>query len=186
MSYMKECYRGMIRRCYDENHKSYKNYGGRGISVCERWRESFDAFCCDMGDRPSQSHSIDRIDNDGDYCKSNCKWSTPKGQANNRRSTVRLFAFGEEKPLSDFLGEYEISPSTFFNRVSVLGWDVETALITEPQGYISINGVMKRVNEWCSEFGISTNTYKNRVANGWDKVRAVTEKPKWEGKNGRN
>ena len=186
MDYMKECFRGMVRRCYDESHKSYANYGMRGIMVCDRWLNNFDFFCGDMGGRPSARHSIDRINNDGDYEPLNCKWSTPKEQANNRRSTVYISAFGECKPLSLFLDDYRIASSTFFNRVSILGWDVETALITEPQGYVMIGDEMKRVNEWCKIFGISTNTYKNRVALGWSKVDALTTKPKWSGKNGRN
>lgn len=186
MDYMQECFRGMIRRCYDDAHKSYANYGLRGIRVCDRWLNDFSLFCEDMGPRPSTKHSIDRIDNDGDYEPSNCKWSTPKEQANNRRSTVYINAFGETRPLSLFLDDYKVASSTFFNRVAVLGWDVETALITEPQGYVMIGDEMKRVHEWCKVFGISTNTYKNRVALGWGKVEALTTKPKWSGKNGRN
>lgn len=186
MDYLRECFRGMVRRCYDPSHKSYENYGGRGIKICDAWLNSFETFSTDIGERPSARHSIDRVDNDGDYEPGNCKWSTPREQANNRRSTVYVNAFGECKPLSVFLEDYKIAPSTFFNRVSVLGWDVETALITEPQGYVMIDGEMERVHEWCKTFGISTNTYKNRVALGWGRVEALTTKPKWSGKNGRN
>lgn len=78
-------YFSMLARCYNTNDKGYVNYGGRGISVCEHWRESFDNFANDMGPRPSREYSIDRIDNDGNYEPSNCKWSTDKEQASNRR-----------------------------------------------------------------------------------------------------
>lgn len=186
MSYMKECYRGIIRRCYDSHHKSHKNYGARGISVCPSWLESFEKFCSDMGERPSKKHSIDRIDNDGDYCPSNCKWSTPAEQANNRRSTVYITAFGETKTFSEFSNEYGIPTSTLFNRIIKFGWDAETALIKEPQGVVHINGIAKRIGEWCKDAGISTNTYKNRVSMGWDKQKALTTPPKFKGKNGRN
>lgn len=72
-------------RCLNSRDKEYKNYGGRGITICDRWKGSFKNFFDDMKSRPSETHSIDRINNDGNYEPSNCKWSTPKEQANNRR-----------------------------------------------------------------------------------------------------
>lgn len=75
---------GIRRRCNNPNTKDYKNYGGRGIKVCERW-DSYEKFEYDMGLKPSPNHSIDRIDVNGNYSPDNCKWSTPKQQANNKR-----------------------------------------------------------------------------------------------------
>jgi len=75
----------MKDRCYNQNCNRYYLYGGRGIKVCERWRNSYVAFLKDMGRKPSHIHSIDRLDTNGNYEPSNCKWSTPKEQANNRR-----------------------------------------------------------------------------------------------------
>ena len=74
----------MRRRCSNPKSIGFKSYGGRGIRVCERW-DTFANFLADMGRKPSARHSIDRIDNDGDYEPDNCKWSTPKEQASNRR-----------------------------------------------------------------------------------------------------
>lgn len=83
---------GLWGRCANPNDKSYENYGGRGITVCPRW-EKFENFLADMGNRPSDRHSIDRIDNEGNYEPGNCRWATLVEQARNKRTTIKV-SFG--------------------------------------------------------------------------------------------
>lgn len=78
-------WRGMTQRCHNPNNKAFRHYGARGISVCPEWRKSFEKFRDYMGERPSPKHSIDRIDNDGNYEPGNVRWATQKQQVQNRR-----------------------------------------------------------------------------------------------------
>jgi len=76
----------MKTRCFNPNYKRYPNWGGRGITVCDRWKNSSENFLADMGLKPTVKHSLDRINNDADYCPDNCRWATKAEQQNNRRS----------------------------------------------------------------------------------------------------
>jgi hypothetical protein len=90
---------GIINRCYDPKSDFFYRYGGRGIKMCDRWRNSFEAFLADMGEPPTAKHSIDRIDNDGNYEPSNCRWQAPQKQMSNQTRTIRVIVNGEETSL---------------------------------------------------------------------------------------
>lgn len=106
-----EIWGGIIKRCENKRNKHYADYGGRGIKVCERWRNSFENFLSDMGKRPSPNHSIDRKENNGDYDPGNCRWSTIDEQARNKRNNVRIERNGEVLVLEDWAKRLNITRS---------------------------------------------------------------------------
>lgn len=105
------------QRCSNPSVQYYCNYGGRGIKVCERWINSFENFLADMGNRPTKNHSIERINNDGNYEPSNCKWGTPKEQSNNNRNTCLITRNGITKSIAQWAEEFGVIYSTFYSRV---------------------------------------------------------------------
>lgn len=118
----------MIRRCEKPQEKCYPQYGGRGISVCDRWKK-FQNFLEDMGPRPSADHSLDRIDNDGDYGPDNCRWATRSEQQNNRRCNHRLTFKGRTLTIAEWARELGCPRHHIANRIKS-GWSVEAALTT--------------------------------------------------------
>ena len=120
----------MKTRCSNPRVKSFKDYGGRGIRVCDRWLESFENFIDDVGLRPSSRHSLGRKDNDGNYEPNNVRWETPEEQQNNTRANHRVTAFGETKNLSEWARERELDLSTLWRRLVKLKWDPERAVST--------------------------------------------------------
>jgi hypothetical protein len=122
----------MRSRCNDLNNPMYVNYGGRGITVCERW-DSFELFLQDMGQRPSPDYSLDRIDNELGYFPQNCRWADRVTQARNRRSTIMLVVDGVRKSLIEWATLYDIGPITIQHRIKVLGWTVHDAVCVPPR-----------------------------------------------------
>lgn len=92
----------MKRRCHNPKEPGYADYGGRGITVCERWKDSFENFYADMGDPPSDDHSLDRKKVDGNYDLDNCRWATRLEQNNNRRDTIFLTHDGVSRSIGDW------------------------------------------------------------------------------------
>ena len=92
-------YNHMLRRCYSPKERGFHRYGGRGITVCDRWRTGFAAFLADVGPAPSPKHTIDRIDNDGNYEPSNCRWATHTEQSRNKSQNRLIEIDGEALPI---------------------------------------------------------------------------------------
>ncbi len=124
---------GMIARCYNLNNSSYKDYGGRGIQVCDRWRFSFSNFLADMGSRPSKNHSIDRIDNNSEYNPNNCKWATRKEQSNNRRTNRLMTAYGVTQNVTQWAETLEVPMTRIWSRLEA-DWSVHATLFTPLRG----------------------------------------------------
>jgi hypothetical protein len=124
-------WRSMMQRCYDKNSHAYQRYGGRGINVCERW-QNFLGFYSDMGDRP-EGMSLERVDNNGDYCLENVIWASAKTQARNRRSTVFLEFKSQRKSMAEWAEEFDMKIQTLWARVN-RGLSVEEALTGRMRG----------------------------------------------------
>jgi hypothetical protein len=156
-------------RCYNPKDNAYPNYGGRGITMCDRWLNSFHAFLEDMGEKP-EGLTLDRINNNGNYEPANCRWATQTEQANNRRSNV---AVGDYKTMTEAANTIGLSYSALKDRVNS-GWEIEKILTTPSrpktrkiQGYSSIIEAAQRT-------GIPESILRGRLSRGWSEERALT------------
>lgn len=124
-------WQGMKDRCLREKSISYKRYGGRGIAVCEKWRDSFQAFLADMGQRPSAAHTLDRINNDGNYEPGNCRWALAQEQSANSASTRLVTVRGEVLSIADARRKFapDMPKGTLSARLAK-GWSIEEALFS--------------------------------------------------------
>jgi hypothetical protein len=173
-------WRGMIRRCHSPNCPDYKNYGGRGISVCEAWRASLAQFAADVPPRPSRRHTLDRINNDGNYEPGNIRWATRREQARNTRCNRNLSANGEVRTLEDWAILTGIPKSTLFNRV-VRGWDDDRVVNTPVQAKgadysLFPPGGRQRV----AVLGLNVYTVASRLRRGWSFDEAISAPVKSE------
>ena len=123
----------MKQRCYNPNDEKYPDYGGRGIVVCDRWRDSFEAFYEDVSKLPDfkrEGYTINRIDNDGNYEPDNVEWADDKTQANNKRNNHLLTYNGKTQTIAQWADELGINQHTLYSRILTYHWTVERALTT--------------------------------------------------------
>lgn len=113
----------MRSRCLRKTNPVFRHYGGRGITVCQRWLDSYSNFLADMGRRPGDSYSLDRLDNSGDYCQKNCRWATKSEQARNRRSNTWVYVNGERLLLCEASSVLGVKRTTLSQRLRTKGTD---------------------------------------------------------------
>lgn len=127
-----EAWSAMKKRCLNPTHRHFKDYGGRGITVCERWLK-FENFLEDMGERPND-HSLDRVDNNSGYSPENCRWATMQQQNNNRRNNTWIEHGGKTMTITQWARHLGIKKNTLIERFRN-GWSVERALTTAPRNW---------------------------------------------------
>lgn len=174
-------YKGMKSRCYNPKFPGYKTYGGRGIRVCDEWLNDYKCFReWSLSNNYSDNLSIDRIDNDGNYCPSNCRWATRFVQQNNTSKNKFLTIDGETKTVSEWCRFYNINLHTYHGRIR-MGWDPKRAFITPSRGRIdkydiTYNGKTQSISAWAKELGMNKSTLTQRLnARMWSIERALTE-----------
>lgn len=172
-----QIWHGIKTRCYAEYQTSYHNYGKKGIAVCKEWRNSYIAFrdwALSNGYRDDLT--IDRIDNNGDYEPSNCRWATPKEQSNNR-STNHLVTFnGETHTIAEWARIVGLSPRLIKDRLTYSGWSIEKILFTPPRERVTsvlYNGEVRSIADLAKEHGITSKTLSKRLKKGWNIEKAL-------------
>lgn len=118
----------MKQRCYSKRSDQYKNYGAKGIKVCDRWKESFENFVADMGEPPSRLHTLERIDTRGNYEPENCRWATVKEQQRNRTNNLVIEIDGMRKCLAEWCEETNTGYQKAYARIKKLGWNPRDAI----------------------------------------------------------
>lgn len=171
-------YDKMKARCYNPNSGVYKHYGGRGIKVCEEWKDSFDNYynwSIKNGFHPDLT--IDRIDVDGNYEPSNCRWATWTTQARNKTNSLIIEYEGKEYMVYQLSEMTGISEGTLYHRIKK-GWTIPE-ILENPVNfyyiYLEHNGVTKTLSEWERECGIGASTLKKRMESGWSSYDILNE-----------
>lgn len=165
-------------RCLNPNEAGYKNYGGRGIYICERWN-TFANFLADMGQRPDR-HSIDRIDNNGPYAPENCRWAISKVQSRNKRNNFLITHNGQTKTLQEWAEITGIHYGTLRSRIIDSKWNTEKAF-ARPTGRwvnrITFHNETMPLKDWSVRLGINVGTLSSRLNRlHWTVEKAFTHK----------
>jgi len=175
-------WRNMKARCTLECVDRFTRYGGRGITVCERWQNSFENFLGDVGSAPSPTHTLGRIDNNGNYEPGNVEWQTVKEQSNNRETSRLITAFDKTQTLQQWADETGVQYQTILARIDRYGWKPEDAL-TIPSLFkghngptlLTFKGKTQSIAAWSRETGIPASAIQARITRyKWTVERALT------------
>lgn len=174
----------MKQRCLNPNSENYSNYGGRGITVCEEWKDSFLAFFNYVGPRP-EGTSLDRIEVNGNYEPGNVRWATEEEQCNNRTNARTITSNGKTQTIAQWSRETGVAFATIHARLK-RGWPPEKALdpfvsqtkdrviVSKRTRMIEHGGKTQNLTEWAKETGINYATLCDRLNSGWSVERALT------------
>lgn len=183
-------WRGMKSRCTNNKCKEYDRYGGRGITICERWGK-FEMFLEDMGIRP-EGLSLDRVDNDKGYCKENCRWATVEEQNRNKRNNTFLTIDGKTMTISEWVEQDgAVSFSTIWARITHGFTDHHEIVFSKPHSrstkkHLTIDGITKSIADWSRDEGaVPYSAIHARLRRGIPAKEAVFTESKKSGKSKR-
>lgn len=183
-------YASMVARCTNPKHRSYKNYGGRGISICDRWIDNYPAFkdwAYSSGydeTAPRGECTLDRIDNNGNYCPENCRWVDMKTQSRNKRNTRSATLNGDTKCIMAWCDDLNLPVGAVNDRL-YNGWDSNKALsvpFRDLKKKYYIGDIGFSIKEWSEKTGLSEAAIHNRLRNGMTLEEALNTPPRY--KNG--
>lgn len=166
----------MKQRCYSPKMEAFKFYGERGITVCERWLNSFENFLTDMGERPEKK-TLDRIDNSKGYFKENCRWATINEQARNTTTNHFIEVGGQRMTIIEWSEKTGLTKDTIAKRIKY-GFNPEECVSTErffKKRYLEAFGKKQRICDWEKETGISSSAIICRLKRNWQKEIALTK-----------
>ncbi len=169
----------MLYRCRNPKAKAFPNYGGRGITVCDRWL-NFSNFMLDMGDGHWDGAEIDRIDNNGNYEPGNCRWVTCAVNVRNKRNSLWVEFRGERRKLAELCAEIGVSRRHVNSRLAI-GWDVDRALLEPVAGRqrltVLLDGKRQYLTTVCANHGVSYGAVAGRLRRGWSIEVALSTPP---------
>lgn len=169
-------WRSMIHRCTEPKDDAWSYYGGRGISVCDRWIKSFENFLFDMEPKPTPKYTIERIDNNKNYEPNNCRWATRKEQQRNRRCNRTIECEGKILCVKEWAEYSKIHSRTLTYRLNQ-GWNAEDTINTTPKNtthILTYNNKSQHIAAWTKELGFQKTTITDRLKAGWTVEKALS------------